>query len=75
MKEKMRLEEEFQKNVKSHEDEVNLRLKFEEKLNNLHALNRLTNHNLQSTQVQLQSVNEHYEDIMDIHKKLQKELD
>lgn len=31
------------KNTKNHEEEVSLRLKFEEKLNNLHALNRVTN--------------------------------
>jgi len=39
---RVRVEEELTKNSKTHEDEVSLRLKFEEKLNNLHALNRVT---------------------------------
>lgn len=39
----MRIEEEYVKNLKNHEDEVSLRIKFEEKLNNLHALNRVMN--------------------------------
>ena len=40
---RVKLEEELLKNQKTHEDEVNLRLRFEEKLNNLHAYNRITN--------------------------------
>ena len=40
--ERVRLEDELKKNSKRHEDEITLRLKFEEKLNCLHALNRLT---------------------------------
>lgn len=40
---RIRLEDELKKNAKTHEDEVSLRLRFEEKLNNLHALNRITN--------------------------------
>lgn len=35
-----KIEEEFSKNVQTHEEEVQLRLKFESKLNNMHALHR-----------------------------------
>jgi len=35
-----KLEEEFTKNVQTHEEEVQLRLKFESKLNNIHAIHR-----------------------------------
>lgn len=35
-----KIEEEFTKNVQTHEEEVQLRLKFESKLNNMHALQR-----------------------------------
>ncbi len=35
-----KLEEEFSKKVETHEEEVQLRLKFEQKLNNMHALHR-----------------------------------
>lgn len=35
-----KIEEEFTKNVQNHEEEVQLRLKFESKLNNMHALHR-----------------------------------
>ncbi len=35
-----KIEEEFTKNIQSHEEEVQLRLKFESKLNNMHALHR-----------------------------------
>jgi chromosome segregation ATPase len=36
----MKLEEEFQLNTKNHEEEVQLRLKFESKLNNMHSIHR-----------------------------------
>jgi len=35
-----KIEEEFTKKVETHEEEVQLRLKFEQKLNNMHALHR-----------------------------------
>lgn len=35
-----KIEEEFSKKVETHEEEVQLRLKFEQKLNNMHALHR-----------------------------------
>ena len=35
-----KLEEEFQMNTKNHEEEVQLRLKFESKLNNMHSIHR-----------------------------------
>jgi len=35
-----KIEEEFNKKVETHEEEVQLRLKFEQKLNNMHALHR-----------------------------------
>jgi hypothetical protein len=37
---RMKLEEEFDQNSKNHEEEVQLRLKFESKLNNMHAIHR-----------------------------------
>ena len=37
-----RAEEELANTAATHEEEVSLRIKFEEKLNNLHALNRNT---------------------------------
>ncbi len=53
---RVRMEEELTKSQKTHEDEVNLRLKFEEKLNNLHALNRVTNQNYANTRKQLETL-------------------
>ena len=37
---RLKLEEEFMQNTKNHEEEVQLRLKFESKLNNMHSLHR-----------------------------------
>ena len=37
---RLKLEEEYMQNTKNHEEEVQLRLKFESKLNNMHALHR-----------------------------------
>lgn len=37
---RMKLEEEFMMNTKNHEEEVQLRLKFESKLNNMHSIHR-----------------------------------
>jgi len=37
---RMKLEEEFDLNTKNHEEEVQLRLKFESKLNNMHSIHR-----------------------------------
>ena len=37
---RLKLEEEFAQNSKNHEEEVQLRLKFESKLNNMHSLHR-----------------------------------
>lgn len=34
------MEEEIQQNTKNHEEEVQLRLKFESKLNNMHSAHR-----------------------------------
>lgn len=36
----MKLEEDFAQNTKNHEEEVQLRLKFESKLNNMHSAHR-----------------------------------
>ncbi|CDW85387.1 UNKNOWN [Stylonychia lemnae] len=65
---RVRMEEELLKNQKTHEEEVNLRLKFEEKLNNLHALNRITNQNLLNTQNEFSHVNKIYTELQ-IHCK------
>lgn len=37
---RMKLEEEYLQNTKNHEEEVQLRLKFESKLNNMHSAHR-----------------------------------
>lgn len=37
---RMKLEEEYMQNTKNHEEEVQLRLKFESKLNNMHSAHR-----------------------------------
>jgi hypothetical protein len=37
---RMKLEEEYKQNTKNHEEEVQLRLKFESKLNNMHSAHR-----------------------------------
>jgi hypothetical protein len=37
---RLKLEEEYMQNTKNHEEEVQLRLKFESKLNNMHSLHR-----------------------------------
>lgn len=36
----MKLEEDYNQNTKNHEEEVQLRLKFESKLNNMHSAHR-----------------------------------
>jgi hypothetical protein len=36
----MKLEEDYAQNTKNHEEEVQLRLKFESKLNNMHSAHR-----------------------------------
>jgi len=75
LKEKMRIQEDYQNNLKNHEDEVNLRLKFEQKLNNLHAINRIAHQNLANTQVQLDNYKKSYDDLMVIHKDIKKEVE
>jgi hypothetical protein len=37
---RQKLEEEYMQNTKNHEEEVQLRLKFESKLNNMHSAHR-----------------------------------
>lgn len=37
---RLKLEEDYQQNTKNHEEEVQLRLKFESKLNNMHSAHR-----------------------------------
>ena len=37
---RLKLEEDFAQNTKNHEEEVQLRLKFESKLNNMHSAHR-----------------------------------
>jgi len=37
---RQKLEEELEMNTKNHEEEVQLRLKFESKLNNMHSIHR-----------------------------------
>ena len=37
---RLKLQEDFQQNTKNHEEEVQLRLKFESKLNNMHSAHR-----------------------------------
>jgi len=37
---RIKLQEEFEQNSKNHEEEVQLRLKFESKLNNMHSAHR-----------------------------------
>mmetsp|Transcript_21024 Transcript_21024/g.20157 ORF Transcript_21024/g.20157 Transcript_21024/m.20157 type:complete len:198 (+) Transcript_21024:478-1071(+) len=71
----MRIQEDYQNNLKNHEDEVNLRLKFEQKLNNLHAINRIAHQNLANTQVQLDNYKKSYDDLMVIHKDIKKEVE
>ncbi len=70
----MRVEEELVKYQKTHEDEVNLRLKFEEKLNNLHALNRMTNQNLFNTAAELENISKAHTDMQVSYKQLLLEL-
>jgi hypothetical protein len=41
MEERIKAQEAVRHDNQNHEEEVNLRLKFEDKLNNLHAINRL----------------------------------
>ena len=37
---RLKLQEDFTQNTKNHEEEVQLRLKFESKLNNMHSAHR-----------------------------------
>jgi len=37
---RLKLEEDYLQNTKNHEEEVQLRLKFESKLNNMHSAHR-----------------------------------
>jgi hypothetical protein len=37
---RLKLEDEYMQNSKNHEEEVQLRLKFESKLNNMHSVHR-----------------------------------
>ena len=37
---RLKLEEDYTQNIKNHEEEVQLRLKFESKLNNMHSAHR-----------------------------------
>ena len=37
---RLKLEEDYTQNTKNHEEEVQLRLKFESKLNNMHSAHR-----------------------------------
>lgn len=37
---RLKLEEDYNQNTKNHEEEVQLRLKFESKLNNMHSAHR-----------------------------------
>lgn len=37
---RLKLEEEYMQNSKNHEEEVQLRLKFEQKLNSMHSMHR-----------------------------------
>lgn len=37
---RLKLEEEYMQNSKNHEEEVQLRLKFESKLNSMHSMHR-----------------------------------
>ena len=37
---RLKLEEEYAQNTKNHEEEVQLRIKFESKLNNMHSAHR-----------------------------------
>eukprot|EP00347_Sterkiella_histriomuscorum_P005529 403356266 len=69
-----RIEEELLKNQKTHEDEVTLRLKFEEKLNNLHALNRMTNQNLSSAKLELEHTTKVFTETQALNKQLNHEL-
>ena len=51
-----RAEEELHNTAATHEEEVTLRIKFEEKLNNLHAINRNTESNYQSAKQRLEQI-------------------
>lgn len=44
----MALKEDFRQQAMQHEQEIGLRMQFEERLNNLHALNRSFNENVQT---------------------------
>lgn len=46
---RQKMEDELNKNISTHEAEVSLRLRFEEKLNNLHAVNRVAELSLHTT--------------------------
>ena len=60
---RVRIEDEHHKNQKSHEEEVRLRIKFEEKLNNLHACNRLSVINLNNSHSKIDTLTMKYGDL------------
>lgn len=68
------MEEELTKYLKTHEDEVNLRLRFEEKLNNLHALNRVQNQNLNSATKQLEMMTLTHNEMQVHYKQIQGDM-
>ena len=62
-KEKGRVQEELLKQHRDHEEEVTLRLRFEDKINSLHALYRTTHTSLQQTSLRFQELKQYQEEV------------
>lgn len=69
---RLKLEEEYMQNTKNHEEEVQLRLKFESKLNNMHSAHRDLDTKYKRTQQDLVKALQEKEELQE---QLQKLLD
>jgi hypothetical protein len=54
---RQKLEEDFAQNTKNHEEEVQLRLKFESKLNNMHSAHRELESKYKTALIELANAN------------------
>ena len=55
---RLKLEEEYMQNNKNHEEEVQMRLKFEAKLNQMHTQQRETDIKYSRAQLEIENKNE-----------------
>ena len=62
---RLKLEEEYMQNTKNHEEEVQLRLKFESKLNNMHSAHRDLDTKYKRTQQDLVKALKEKEELQD----------